>query len=127
MSLGPILEQLEREKKPLMAFFLLLGIGIIRPTGPDPKPADTIAFSSNPQAIHRGLGEGRSVALLADNASIGAAPIKGQELGPDEESRAYFVAKAALGAFPGADLLATSNPDSNSLPDGAGSGLFAKI
>lgn len=127
MSLGPILEQLEREKKPLMALFLILGIGIIRPIGPGPKPADIIAFSSNPQAIHRGFGEGRSAALLADNASIGVTPIKGQKLGPDEESRAYFVAKATLGFSLGRDLFTASSPDSNSLPDGPGSGLFAKI
>ena len=127
MSLGPILEQLEREKKPLVALFLLLGIGIIRPTGPGPKPAETIAFSSNPQTVHRGVGNGRSSAILSDNASIGVAPAEGQGLGPDEELRAYFVAKAALGVFPGADLLAASSQSPDSLPDGAGPGLFAKI
>jgi hypothetical protein len=129
MSLGPILRQLEKEKKPLiMAGLFLLGIGIIRLAGSDPKPANIIAFSSNPQAVHMGFLAGQPSAILLGPSIIGIVPPRELRLGPDEESEAYFLAKTSPSVSSENGLLSALSPDFGlSRGEGAGSGLFAKI
>lgn len=128
MGLGPILRQLEKEKKPLiMAGLFLLGIGIIRLAGSDPKPANIIAFSSNPQAVHMGFGAGQPSAILFSPGLIGMAPLRELMFGLDEESGAYFLAKTSP-VFLGKGPPLTPDPDFGlSRGEETGSGLFAKI
>ncbi|TSC59768.1 MAG: hypothetical protein LiPW15_788 [Parcubacteria group bacterium LiPW_15] len=118
MRLGPILRQLEKEKKSLaVALFLLLGIGIIRLPAQSPKSTETVGFLSIPQAVHRAFPG--ADAFLSDNAPIGLVYPGNKPASPEEESKAYFVAKGIPGVVPVAGFAV--------LPNDAGGGLLAKI